>query len=68
MGEDPASLSLDDPEETTIQRPGDYAIVQYIDEYDGDITLSSVDVSSVRPTFAEKPRAWTPGEAWLKHM
>lgn len=64
MGVDPAFFSLDDPEETTIRLPGDYAIVQYIDEY-GDITLSSVDVSSVRPTFVENPRAWTPGEAWL---
>ena len=42
MGEDPPSLCLYDPEETTIQLPGDYAVVPCIDEYAGDITLSSV--------------------------
>ena len=42
MGEDPPSLSLYDPEETPIQLPGDYAVVPCIDEYAGDITLSSI--------------------------
>ena len=40
----------------------------YIDEYAGDITLSSMGVRSVRPTVAENPRAGTPEEAWLKHL
>ena len=66
MGEDPPPLSLDVPEETTVQLPDDYAVVPYIDEYAGDITLSSLDVRSVRPTFAENPRGGTPEEAWLK--
>ena len=55
MGEDPPPLSLDVPEETTIQLPDDCAVVPYIDEYAGDITLSSLDVRSVRPTFTENP-------------
>ena len=68
MGEDPPPLSLDVPEETTIQLPDDCAVVPYIDEYAGDITLSSLDVRSVRPTFADNFRAGTPEEAWLKHL
>ena len=44
MREDPPPLSLD--------VPGDCAVVPYIDEYAGDITLSPMDVRSVRPTFA----------------
>ena len=68
MGEDPPPLSLDVPEETTIQLPDDCAVVPYIDEYAGDITLSSMDVRSVSPTFAENPRGGKPEEAWLKHL
>ena len=60
MGEDPPPLSLDVPEETTIQLADDCAVVPYIDEYASDITPSSMDVRSVRPTFAENPRAGTP--------
>ena len=45
-----------------------HAVVRYIDEYADDITLSSMDVRSVRPTVAENPRAGTPEEAWPKHL
>ena len=44
MREDPTPLSLDVTEKTAIQLPGDCAVVPYIDEYAGDITLSPVDV------------------------
>ena len=68
MREDPAPISLDVLEETEIQLPGDCAVVPYIDEDDGDITLSSMDLRSVRSTFAQNPRAGTLEKAWFKHL
>ena len=55
MREDPPPLSLDVLEETAIQVPDDCAVVPYIDEDAGEITLSSVDVRSVRSPFAQNP-------------
>ena len=57
--EDSPSLSLEVPGGNAIQFPGNCAVVPNIDEYAGDITLSSVDVRSVRSTFAQNPRAGT---------
>ena len=55
MREDPPPLSLDVPEETATQLPGDRAVVPYIDEDAGEITLSSIDVRSVRLPRAQNP-------------
>lgn len=63
MREDPPLLRLDVPGENAIQLPADCAVVPYIDEYAGDITLSSVDVRSVGPTFAQNPRSGTREQA-----
>ena len=40
----------------------------YIDEYAGDITLSPVDVRSVRSIFAQNPRLGTPEQASFRHL
>jgi len=66
--EDPPPLSLDVLEETAIQLPGDCAVVPYIDEDAGDNTLSSMDLRSVRSTFAQNHRAGTLEKAWFKHL
>jgi len=55
MRENHPPLSLDVLEETAIQVPDDCAVVPYIDEDAGEITLSSVDVRSVRSPFAQNP-------------
>ena len=60
------TLSLDVPEEYPIQLPDDYAVVHYIDEHAGDVTLSPTE-KSASPNFTEIPRSGTPEEAWLKH-
>ena len=57
MGVDHSPLTLDAPEGATIQLPDDFAIVPYIDEYDGEITLSSIPNGTARPAFADNPQA-----------
>ena len=64
--EDSQPLSLEVPGKNAIQLPGNCAVVPNIDEYAGDITLSSVDVRSVRSSFAQNPRAGTFEKAWFK--
>ena len=68
MREDPTPLSLDVTEKTAIQLPGDCAVVPYIDEYAGDITLSPMGVRSVRSIFAQNPRSGTLEKAWFKYV
>ena len=68
MRGDPSPLSLDVLEEITIQLPGDCAVVPYIDEDAGDIALSSMDLRSVRLSFAQNHRAGTLEKAWFKHL
>ena len=53
MGVDPPPLSLDAPEAATVQLPSDFASVPYIDQYAGDITLSTIPNGTARPTFAQ---------------
>ena len=40
----------------------------YIDEYAGEITLSSIPDGTAKSTFAENPRAGVPDEGWLNHL
>ena len=68
IGVSPPPLTLDVVEGTTIKLPDDFAIVPYIDEYAGDITLSSIPDETARPAFAEYLRAGLPEEAWLNHL
>ena len=68
IGVDPPPLTLDAPEGAIIKLPDDFAIVPYIDEYAGEITLSSVPTGTARPSFAENLRAGVPDEAWLNHL
>ena len=65
---DPPPLSLDASEAATVQLPSDFASVPYIDEYAGDITLSSIPNGTARPTFAEIIRSGVRDEAWLNHL
>ena len=69
--EDPTPLSLDvtkKKKKNAVQLPGNCAVVPYIDEYAGDITLSPVDVRSVRSIFAQNPLLGTPEQASFKHL
>ncbi|XP_014665303.1 PREDICTED: uncharacterized protein LOC106807485 [Priapulus caudatus] len=68
MGVDRPPLTLDAPVGATIHLPDDFAIVPYIDEHAGDITLSSILEGTARPAFAENLRAGEPDEAWLSHV
>ena len=67
-GEDPPSLSLELPEGTVIQLPDNYAIVPHIDQYAGDITLSSIGRGAGRPTFTENHQTRVPEEAWPTNL
>ena len=53
-GISPPPLRLDAPEHVTVNLPGDFAIVPYIDEYAGEITLSTLPDGSALPTFTNK--------------
>ena len=67
-GVDPPPLSLDALEAASVHLPSDFASVPYIDEYAGDITLSSIPNGTARPTFAENIRSEVSDEAWLNHL
>ena len=62
MGEDPPPLCLDLLEESPVQLPNDYANVPYVDEYAGDINLSSTEKELARPTFDENLQTGEPKE------
>ena len=68
MGEDPPPLKLDLPEGAPIQLPDYYAIVPYIDEYAGDVTLPSIPHGQGRPVFGDSLDTGVPEEAWLQHV
>jgi hypothetical protein len=53
MGEDPPTLWLDLLEESPDHLSDDYANVQYVDEYSGDINLSSTEKDLAKPTVDE---------------
>jgi hypothetical protein len=70
MGEDPPPLRLDNLEEYPVHLPNDYANVPCVDEYAGDIKLSSTEMELARPTVDENLQTG-PGaldEAWLDHV
>ena len=67
-GISPPPFRLDAPEDATVNLPGDFAIVPYIDEYAGEITLSTMPDGSAVPTFTKNPRAGVPEDAWLNHV
>ena len=67
-GISPPALRLDAPENATVHIPEDFAIVPYVDEYAGEITLSTMPDGSALPTFTTNPRAGVPDDSWLNHV
>ena len=68
MGEDPPPLKLDLPEGAPIQLPDYYAILSFIDEYAGDVTLPSIPHGQGRPVFGDNLDTGIPEEAWPQHV
>ena len=69
MGVATTPLTMDVPKgSTVIKLPDDFAIVPYIDEYAGAITLSSIPNETGMPAFTKNPRTGVAEEAWLKHL
>ena len=67
MDDDSPPLSLDIPEDTSIQHLEDYALVPYIDEFAGDITLPAIRIGTSKLPVAEC-LTQSPDEAWLVHV
>ena len=52
MGVNPPPLTLTAAETAAIQLPPDFENVPYVDEYAGDVSLSSIPNGTARPTLA----------------